>query len=46
MTLKLAGLAALALAITPAALAQADGHKPPRTADGKPDLQGFWTNVS
>ena len=46
MTLKLAGLAALALAITPAALAQADGYQPPRAADGKPDLQGFWTNVS
>ena len=30
----------------PAALAQAGGYTAPRAADGKPDLQGFWTNTS
>ena len=29
---------------TSAALAQ--GYEPPRTASGKPNLQGFWTNAS
>ncbi len=36
--------ATLALASAPAALAQ--GYAPPRTPDGKPDLQGTWTNSS
>jgi hypothetical protein len=41
------GLAALALACAGAspALAQGD-YQPPRTPDGRPDLQGTWTNAS
>jgi hypothetical protein len=35
--------AALCLAIV-AASAQAPGYRAPRTPDGQPDLQGFWTN--
>lgn len=37
---------AAALALAPTALAQAGDYQPPRTADGKPDLQGMWSNVS
>jgi hypothetical protein len=33
------------LALT-ASLAAADGWKPARTPDGRPDLNGFWTNAS
>jgi hypothetical protein len=35
---------ALFLATAPAAFGQ--GYQPPRTPDGKPDLQGMWTNSS
>lgn len=41
-----AGLVSLALAIAPAALAQAGGYTPPKTSWGAPDLQGYWTNSS
>jgi len=37
--------AALVCAATQAALAQ-EIYQPPRTPDGKPDLQGTWTNAS
>ena len=37
---------AAAAVFAPAALAQAGGYTPPRAADGRPDLQGFWTNTS
>ncbi|RYG29139.1 MAG: hypothetical protein EON93_17225, partial [Burkholderiales bacterium] len=43
----LATMAMLAVAVAvPAAHAQAAGEGVPRTAGGKPDLQGVWTNAS
>src|SRR5215831_17421383 len=35
---------ALALALVPASVSAQKAGKPPRTPDGKPDLQGIWTN--
>ncbi len=46
MKLRLAALIVLAISAAPAALAQATTYQAPRTADGKPDFTGFWTNVS
>jgi hypothetical protein len=46
-TLALAsGLAISAAVLAAPALGQAPGYAPPRAVDGKPDLQGVWTNVS
>ena len=48
MTTARTALACIAasLLLAPAALAQSADYQPQRAADGKPDLQGFWSNVS
>lgn len=38
-------LGTLTLAMSVSAMA-AENYEPPRTASGKPDLQGYWTNAS
>jgi len=38
--------AVLAMALVPAAFAQQAPYHPPRTADGRPSLEGNWTNAS
>jgi hypothetical protein len=42
-TFRLAAVALIALASAPA---MAQNASPKRMADGHPDLQGIWTNVS
>ena len=37
-------LLAVVLVTTPTAAGQEPGYRAPRTPDGQPDLQGFWTN--
>ena len=45
MKMRLAGLIALSASFAASAFGQ-ESFQAPRTPDGKPDLQGFWTNVS
>jgi hypothetical protein len=40
----LLSLVAVVLLLAPYAAAQSKPYTPPRTPDGQPDLQGFWTN--
>jgi hypothetical protein len=45
-TIKVASIVAIAACVLDAAHAASGTYDPPRTADGKPDLQGVWTNAS
>ncbi len=45
MTTRLLG-AVLATAMSVTAAAQTSSYKAPRTPDGQPDLQGFWSNTT
>jgi hypothetical protein len=44
MTSRTLGLAMLLAATSATLAAQISSYKAPRTPDGQPDLQGFWTN--
>jgi len=46
MSIRLQHLILFCLSAILASVGLAEGYQPPRTADGKPSLQGIWTNVS
>ena len=45
-TVLCASILAGVLLTTTLAVAQTRAYRAPRTADGQPDLQGFWTNAT